>query len=371
MGRDKGDLAPYAVSLQNSRGRATKEDSPESRSEFERDRDRVLHSKAFRRLQYKTQVFSSGDGDLYRTRLTHSLEVAQIGRSVAAALRLNEDLVESICLAHDLGHPPFGHAGQDELNELMANHGGFEHNKQALRVVDKLERRYAGFDGLNLLFETREGLLKRCDKAEWDALGDVADRFKNGASATLEAQVANGSDEIAYCCHDLDDGLESGILSLEECEHALPLLAEIKESLVAAHGCMDAGVLRSELVRNLVGWFVSDMVKESSERLARSGVFSMTEARGLKSPIRLSARGNEMKRAMKSFLMDSLYRDSRVAATNDFGRIVIKGLFAHFRSNPKEVPHRFFESASLERGVCDYVSGMTDVFAKAEAVRLL
>ena len=260
------DLATYAVSSENSRGRNIKEKSPLGRSEFQRDRDRIIHSSAFRRLEYKTQVFVNHEGDLFRTRLTHSLEVAQIGRSVARSLRLNEDLVEAIALAHDLGHTPFGHAGQDALNECMKDHNGFEHNLQSLRVVDTLEERYGAFDGLNLCFETREGILKHCAKKNARKLGDVGERFLINQRPSLEAQLTNLADEIAYNNHDVDDGLRSGLITQKELEEV---------SIFSRHLAMSKKLypkiswrrLIHETVRSIINTLVSDLIKQSTANI--------------------------------------------------------------------------------------------------------
>jgi dGTPase len=261
------ELAPYAASAAQSRGRAHAEPAPALRTEFQRDRDRIIHSTAFRRLVYKTQVFVNYEGDLYRTRLTHSLEVAQIARTVARALKLNEDLVEAISLAHDLGHTPFGHAGQDALNECMRNFGGFEHNLQSLRVVDHLEERYAGFRGLNLTFETREGILKHCSVKHAQRLGDVGRRFLERTQPGLEAQLANIADEIAYNNHDVDDGLRAGLITLEQLA-TLPFLAEELRTLELAHPKLKPQLKGSELVRGMIGRLVSDLVATSAAAIA-------------------------------------------------------------------------------------------------------
>ncbi|HEX5338509.1 MAG TPA: deoxyguanosinetriphosphate triphosphohydrolase, partial [Gallionella sp.] len=256
------DLAPYAVQASNSRGRQIAESTPQGRSEFQRDRDRIIHSGAFRRLEYKTQVFVNHEGDLFRTRLTHSIEVAQIARSIARRLRLNEDLAEAISLAHDLGHTPFGHAGQDALNECMKAHGGFEHNLQSLRVVDSLEERYAEFDGLNLCFETREGILKHCSAENAARLGELGERFLKNRRPSLEAQIANLADAIAYNNHDVDDGLRSGLISLEQLT-AVPLVAKHLQEVRDAYAGLPERRVVHETVRRMINTLVSDLIQQS------------------------------------------------------------------------------------------------------------
>src|SRR3989338_7830627 len=253
------ELAPYAVSEANSRGRNMAEEAPCGRSEFQRDRDRIVHSAAFRRLEYKTQVFVNHEGDLFRTRLTHSLEVAQIGRTIARMLRLNEDLVEAVALAHDLGHTPFGHAGQDALNACMREHGGFEHNLQSLRVVDLLEERYAEFDGLNLTFEARGGILKHCSLTNAEKLGDVGERFVNKQQPTLEAQIANLADEIAYNNHDVDDGLRSGLITLEQLSEVAIFARHLNE-VRTKYQALNGRRVVTETVRRIINTLILDLV---------------------------------------------------------------------------------------------------------------
>src|SRR5690606_1783493 len=263
-------LAPYAASEERSRGRVYPEPSPKFRGEYQRDRDRIIHSTAFRRLVYKTQVFVNHEGDLYRTRLTHSIEVAQIARTIARALSLNETLAEAICLAHDLGHTPFGHAGQDALNDCMRPHGGFEHNLQSLRVVDELEERYAAFPGLNLTFETREGILKHCALRNAVELGDVGRRFVERRQPGLEAQIANIADEIAYNNHDVDDGLRSGLLTLEQLTD-VPFFAEQLRAVEREHPGLDREMLAREVVRRMIGELVGDLIRTSEAAIAEAG----------------------------------------------------------------------------------------------------
>lgn len=296
-----GDLATYAVAAHNSRGRKIAEKAPQGRSEFQRDRDRIIHSNAFRRLEYKTQVFVNHEGDLFRTRLTHSIEVAQIARSIARSLRLNEDLAEAISLAHDLGHTPFGHAGQDALNNCMKVYGGFEHNLQSLRVVDMLEERYAEFDGLNLCFETREGILKHCSLGDAAKLGDVGERFLGKRRPSLEAQVANLSDEIAYNNHDVDDGLRSGLISLEQLED-VPLVATQLSAVREAYPALPERRVVHETVRRMIGVLVTDLIRQSESNIDTHSPVTLEDVRNAPAMIAYSDAINERQRALKQFL---------------------------------------------------------------------
>src|SRR5580698_1076210 len=271
-------LAPYAAHAEHSRGRRHPEPKPEYRSEYQRDRDRIIHSTAFRRLVYKTQVFVNHEGDLYRTRLTHSLEVAQIARTIARALRLNEVLSEAICLAHDLGHTPFGHAGQDALNACMREFGGFEHNLQSLRVVDVLEEHYAEFDGLNLTFECREGILKHCSQTNALELGDVGERFIRRLQPGLEAQLANFADEIAYNNHDVDDGIRAGLISVEQLL-AIPLFAQYHDEVSRRYPGLAGRKLVYEILRRMINRLVTDLIDTSASSLAAAGVRSAADVR--------------------------------------------------------------------------------------------
>src|SRR6202050_2725627 len=277
-------LAPYAAHAEHSRGRRHPEPKPEYRSEYQRDRDRIFHSTAFRRLVYKTQVFVNHEGDLYRTRLTHSLEVAQIARTAARALRLNEELSEAICLAHDLGHTPFGHAGQDALNECMSDFGGFEHNLQSLRVVDELEEHYAEFDGLNLTFECREGILKHCSYNNAVLLGDVGERFINRQQPGLEAQLANFADEIAYNNHDVEDGIRAGLISVEQLL-AVPLFREYHAEVLEKYPALAGRRQVYEILRRMINRLVTDLIDSSAARLGASGVRSIAEVRSSPGPL--------------------------------------------------------------------------------------
>jgi dGTPase len=361
-------LAPYALRSQNSRGREYPEEEPLYRTAFQRDRDRVLHTTAFRRLQYKTQVFVIHEGDYYRTRLTHSLEVSQIGRTMARALGANEDLVEAICLAHDLGHPPFGHAGEVILNQLMEGHGGFDHNKQSLRIVTKLEVRYPEFRGLNLTWEVREGMVKH--ETEYD----VSDASEFGADTrgALEAQLANPADEMAYTAHDLDDGLRSELIKPEQLEH-LGWWKYLKENL-GWDGTHFNDMVRYRLVRRLLGLLVNDQVEAVSRRLEAADVRSPDDVRNLPdNVIGLSPELATMTRELKTFLYESLYRHPRVMRMQIKAERVITDLFNAYLEEPRQLPReeqQRLEERSLERVVCDYVAGMTDRFALQEHAKL-
>jgi dGTPase len=341
------------------------------RSEFARDRDRIIHSTAFRRLEYKTQVFVNHEGDLFRTRLTHSIEVAQIARSVARALCLNEDLVEAIALAHDLGHTPFGHAGQDALNDCMTAHGGFEHNLQSLRIVDRLEERYAAFDGLNLMFETREGILKHCPKTQEGYLGDVGARFKQGLRPSLEAQVCNLADEIAYNNHDIDDGLRSGLLNLDDL-WSLDLFAGHAEKVRQEYPGVGERRLIHETIRRMIGAQVEDLLGESRRRISSAGVHSVDEVRCAPTLVGFTPVMKSANMTLKHFLLDSLYRHPRVLAMTERAARVVKELFGGFMDNPGRLPaqYRMLAEADRPRTVADYIAGMTDRYAIREHIRL-
>jgi dGTPase len=344
---------------------------PQGRSDFQRDRDRIVHSTAFRRLEYKTQVFVNHEGDHFRTRLTHSLEVAQIARSIARTLALNEDLTEAIALAHDLGHTPFGHAGQDALNACMRDHGGFEHNLQSLRVVDVLEQRYAAFDGLNLCFETREGILKHCSARHAAELGDVGERFLRRHSPSLEAQVANLADEIAYNNHDVDDGLRSGLLRLEQLQ-SVPVLARHLSAVREQFPGLAERRLIHETVRRMVNTFVADLVEQSRANIAQSGVQSVDEVRTSRALIDFSAPCRVEQQGLKDFLLANLYRHFRVNRMASKARRVVRELFEAFSDEPRLLPGDFYGQFGREgpRAIADYVAGMTDRYALREHHRL-
>jgi dGTPase len=365
------ELAPYAVTENNSRGRKIAEDAPQGRSEFQRDRDRIIHSGAFRRLEYKTQVFVNHEGDLFRTRLTHSIEVAQIARSIARRLRLNEDLAEAISLAHDLGHTPFGHAGQDALNACMKAYGGFEHNLQSLRVVDLLEERYAEFDGLNLCFETREGILKHCSADNAAKLGDVGERFLDNRRPSLEAQVANLADEIAYNNHDVDDGLRSGLITLEQLE-AVPLVAALLGEVRRAYPDLPERRVVHETVRRMINTLVTDLIRQSVSNISSLDPATLDEVRSAPALIAYSPEMNELQRTLKNFLRTHLYRHYRVLRMSAKSQRIISDLFGVFMTDNRLLPPPFQRQAEAERAraVADYIAGMTDRYAIREHRRI-
>ncbi|MES0874842.1 deoxyguanosinetriphosphate triphosphohydrolase [Sinimarinibacterium thermocellulolyticum] len=373
-------LAAYAVDERRSRGRRHPEPAPGHRSEYQRDRDRIIHSAAFRRLEYKTQVFVNHEGDLFRTRLTHSIEVAQIARTMARTLGLNEDLCEAVSLAHDLGHTPFGHAGQDALNACMKPYGGFEHNAQSLRVVDELEDKYAEFRGLNLMFDTREGILKHCSLARARLLGDVGERFLNRTQPSLEAQLANRADEIAYNNHDIDDGLRARLLTIEQLRE-VPLFRRHHDEVLARYGTISAKQQRHETTRRIINTLVVDLTETSRRTLERAGVRSIEDVRAMHQPlIRFSEALEEENEALKRFLREHLYRHPQVHRIMVKAQRVVRELFAAFLADPRLMPPDFHESARrLEavegesgraRAVADYIAGMTDRFALDEYERL-
>lgn len=368
-------LAPYASDPARSRGRRHPEAPAPTRTEYQRDRDRIVHSTAFRRLVYKTQVFLNHEGDLYRTRLTHSLEVAQLGRSIARSLALNEDLVEAIALAHDLGHTPFGHAGQDALHECMRHHGGFEHNLQSLRVVDRLEERYADFDGLNLSFETREGILKHCSKTnalelEQREPGGVASRFLDGGQPSLEAQLANLADEIAYNAHDVDDGVRSGLLDLEQLE-AVPLFAVHLREALAAHPKLRGRRLLFEALRRMLSIQVYDVIDTTRRQIQEAGVGDVGDVRRGAVLVGFSEAMRRESRELKRFLFANLYRHPDVVATTSRAREVVGGLFSAYLERWPDAGIAAAPDLSAERAIADYIAGMTDRFAAREFERLI
>ena len=365
------ELARYAVGPEQSRGRRFKEEPPQGRSEFQRDRDRIVHSTAFRRLEYKTQVFVNHEGDLFRTRLTHSIEVAQIARSVARTLGLNEDLVEAIALAHDLGHTPFGHAGQDALNACMKQHGGFEHNLQSLRVVDVLEQRYAAFDGLNLTFETREGVLKHCSQKNARLLGEVGQRFLKKQRPSLEAQLANLADEIAYNNHDVDDGLRSELLSIEQL-HEVGIFARHLDSVRRRYPEIGERVLVHETVRSMINTLVTDLTRHSAGNIRSRAPASPEEVRGMPALIAFSPKIEREQLELKRFLRAHLYQHYRVARMATKAKRVILELFQAFCADPGLLPPQYQRAVEREqeRAIADYIAGMTDRYAIREHRRL-
>ncbi len=365
------ELAPYAVSEHNTRGRNMREEAPFGRSEFQRDRDRIVHSTAFRRLEYKTQVFVNHEGDLFRTRLTHSIEVAQIARSIARHLKLNEDLVEAISLAHDLGHTPFGHAGQDALNACMKDYGGFEHNLQSLRVVDVLEEHYAAFDGLNLCFETREGILKHCALESAARLGAVGERFINRQRPSLEAQIANLADEIAYNNHDVDDGLRSGLLTLEQLAD-VNLFAGHLDAVRLAYPRLDDRRLIHETKRRMINTLVTDLIRETEKNIQAHAVCDIAEVRAAPLLAAFSAEVYGQNRELKAFLHTNLYRHYRVMRMSAKARRIISDLFHAFMEESRLLPPQFHRQADADcaRAVSDYIAGMTDRYAIREHRRI-
>jgi len=365
------ELAAYAVGDAASRGRRIAESPPQTRGEFQRDRDRIVHSTAFRRLEYKTQVFVNHEGDHFRTRLTHSLEVAQIARSIARTLQLNEDLTEAIALAHDLGHTPFGHAGQDALNECMRGQGGFEHNLQSLRVVDVLEQRYAAFDGLNLCFETREGILKHCSRAQAESLGEVGERFLKGLRPSLEAQVANLADEIAYNNHDVDDGLRSGLLNLAQLE-TVPVFRRHLDAIRAQYAGLAERRLVHETIRRMIHRLVGNLVAQSRANLEAARPLSVDEVRAAPALIGFSAEVGQEQQELKAFLFANLYRHFRVNRMASKARRIVRDLFQAFRDEPGLLPPAYQDQLIEDgvRAIADYVAGMTDRYAVREHRRL-
>jgi dGTPase len=363
--------APYAAQPERSRGRQHHEASPEGRNEFQRDRDRIIHSTAFRRLEYKTQVFVNHEGDLFRTRLTHSIEVAQIGRGIARNLGLHEDLVEAIALAHDLGHTPFGHAGQDALNECMRDYGGFEHNLQSLRVVDLLEQRYAEFDGLNLTFEVREGILKHCSVQNAKQLGAIGERFLQKQQPSLEAQVANLADEIAYNNHDVDDGLRSGLITLEQLSE-VPVFARHLADVKNRYPHLEGRRLIHETVRRMINSQVQDLCQQSSKNISAAKPGSIEDIRKAGALIKFSPEMQQQQLELKQFLRNKLYRHYRVNRMSSKAQRIVRDLFAAFHDDPKLMPDEFQMRAREEkpRAVADYIAGMTDRYAIREYRRL-
>jgi len=363
------ELAPYAAHESRSRGRRFDEPPPSHRSEYQRDRDRIIHSTAFRRLMYKTQVFVNHEGDLYRTRLTHSLEVSQIGRSVACALRLNEPLTEAICLAHDLGHTPFGHAGQDTLNACMRDYGGFEHNLQSLRVVDELESKYADFPGLNLMFETREGILKHCSLRNARNLGDVGERFLQRRQPGLEAQIANLADAVAYNNHDVDDGYRAGLISLEQLREQ-ELFETQYMKVRARYPELEDRRLIYEIIRRMIGTVVTDLIEETQRQLDAAGARSIEDVRDAGKPlVNMSPEVYEQHVALKRFLNKHLYGHEQKLEMTRHAQRIIEDLFAAYSAEPSRMPADFGDrAASLDdneraRLIADYIAGMTDRYA--------
>jgi dGTPase len=373
-------LACYAASEENSLGREFKESEPSHRNQFQRDRDRVVHSSAFRRLEYKTQVFVNHVGDMFRTRLTHSIEVAQIGRTISRSLQLNEDLTEAVCLAHDLGHTPFGHAGQDELNLCMKEFGGFEHNLQSLRVVDVLEEKYAEFTGLNLMYETREGILKHCSRSKAKELGAIGQRFLDRLQPSLEAQVADIADQIAYNNHDVDDGLRAGLISfdqLAECE----LFSKELMIVTGKYSTLSNKRMIHEVIRRMINTLVSDLISNSQENISSLNPVTIDDIRGAGKPlVRLSEPIAKQNLELKHFLTRHLYKHEKVEKMSADAKQVIRQLFDGFMSDQTlltEDVQKNIANYEKEQGksgkarvIADYIAGMTDRFAFAELDRI-
>ena len=380
MNDPRPELAPYAAHTGQSRGRRYGESLPTYRGEYQRDRDRIVHSSAFRRLEYKTQVFVNHEGDMFRTRLTHSIEVAQIGRSIARALALNEDLVEAIALAHDLGHTPFGHAGQEVLNECMRDFGGFEHNLQSLRVVDELEEKYADFPGLNLTFETREGILKHCSMEKARELAELGQRFLMRSQPGLEAQLTNLADEVAYNNHDIDDGLRAGLISIESlCEVAL--FRRQHDSVRQHYPALGGRRLIHEIIRRMISAQVEDMIGTTQANLVRIAPADIDAVREGRQPlVSFSDEMAALNLELKRFLRRNLYRHYRVLRMTSKAGRVIRDLFKAFMETPSLMPPeqarqaRELEDSLGEKGrarvVADYIAGMTDRYAIVEHSRL-
>ncbi len=372
-------LAPYSAHSQHSKGRQYAEGSPSYRSEFQRDRDRIIHSAAFRRLEYKTQVFVNHEGDLFRTRLTHSIEVAQIARSIARELDFNEDLTEAISLAHDLGHTPFGHSGQDALNACMKDYGGFEHNLQSLRVVDQLEQKYAEFPGINLTYETREGILKHCSKKNAIELGEIGQRFIEGRQPGLEAQLANLADSIAYNNHDVDDGLRCSLITVEQLRETR-LFAMQCETVSKLYPQLEGRRMINETVRRMINHLVVDLIDNSRARLLDSGVRDIEQVRDYAEPLLMHS--DDVARdslELKQFLRRNLYEHYRVLRMSKKAARVIREMFQAFMDDYRILPTQYHALSSemagdsesaLARVIADYIAGMTDRFAIAEYRRL-
>lgn len=374
-------LAPYATNDHLTRGRRYPEQAPNNRSEFQRDRDRVVHSAAFRRLEYKTQVFVNHEGDMFRTRLTHSLEVAQIGRSIARALNVNEELTEAISLAHDLGHTPFGHAGQDALNKCMKQYGGFEHNMQSLRIVDHLEEKYAEFDGLNLTFETREGILKHCSLKNAETLGDVGERFVNKLQAGIEAQIANLADEIAYNNHDVDDGLRAGLLSIDQMRE-VDLFNQHYEEVMQQYPEINERRATHEIIRRMINCQITDLLDATQSSINRHKPTCREDIQKLSAPI--AAYSDNLKQKtlqLKKSLRLNLYQHYRVHRMSMKAQKIITSLFDVFINDIKMLPTHTFTNAQAEQEthgdngralvIADYIAGMTDRYAIREYERII
>ena len=369
------ERAPYASDPTRSRGRRHAEPAPANRTEFQRDRDRIIHANAFRRLEYKTQVFVNHEGDWFRTRLTHSLEVAQIARVIAASLKLDVDLTEAIALAHDLGHTPFGHAGQDELNrclqELVPEAGGFEHNLQSLRVVDELEERYPAFNGLNLCFETREGILKHCSLSNARKLGDVGQRFIDRTQPSLEAQLANLADEIAYNNHDIDDGLRSGLITLDQLL-SVPIVAHHYQAVREKWPTISEKRAVAETIRQMINTLIMDVTTTTLANIGAANPADADQAKVCGPLVAFSVEIRAQADELKRFLLKELYRHYQVARMTGKAKRVVRALFEAFLAEPGLLPPEYLrkDRVSQARAIADYIAGMTDRYAVLEHRRL-
>jgi len=368
---ERPDLAGFAAKSAGSRGRRYPEDFRDDRPAFERDRDRIIHCAAFRRLEYKTQVFVNHEGDYYRTRLTHSLEVAQIGKAIARRLRLNEELTEALALAHDLGHTPFGHTGEEVLNRLMEGYGGFEHNLQSLRVVDELEERYPYFNGLNLSWETREGIIKH--KSPYDSPADIVAEFSPGVVPTIEAQIINFADEVAYNNHDIDDGLKSGLITTRQLER-VELWSEVHERIASRYPGIDPDRGKHQTISALIGHLIRDLSVTTLENIGRFGIETLEDLRRVNHQVvAFSPDVAEKNRRLKQFLMQNLYRHHKVERMRVKAERYLTQLFEAYVKHPTLLPRKHvkkIECAGRERVICDYIAGMTDRFALDEFKRL-
>ena len=369
-------LAPFAVISSISKGRRYLEAEDPNRSPFARDRDRIVHATSFRRLEYKTQVFVNHEGDLFRTRLTHSMEVAQIARTLARNLRLNEDLIEAIALSHDLGHTPFGHAGQDALNECMSPFGGFEHNLQSLRIVDELEERYGAFNGLNLTYETREGILKHCSPVNAQKLGELGERFIRGEQPSLEAQLTNIADAIAYSNHDIDDGLRSKILTIEGMRE-VPIFARSHDEVRAQYPDLHGHREVLETVRRMISVMVTDLTQMTLHRIQVLGIKHVSDVRVAPPLAGFSDEVKEQMKVLKSYLFANLYRQYQVLRMSRKAQNIIQDLFDVFMQDPRLLPpdyqvHKDSDQAEWHqaRRIADYIAGMTDRYAMKEHKRI-
>ncbi|HOP39599.1 MAG TPA: deoxyguanosinetriphosphate triphosphohydrolase [Geobacteraceae bacterium] len=368
---ERPDLAGFAAKSALSRGRRYPEEFRDDRPAFERDRDRIIHCAAFRRLEYKTQVFVNHEGDYYRTRLTHSLEVAQIGKAIARRLRLNEELTEALALAHDLGHTPFGHTGEEVLNRLMEEHGGFEHNQQSLRVVDELEERYPGFNGLNLSWETREGIIKH--KSPYDSPPDIMVELMPGVVPTIEAQIINFADEIAYNNHDIDDGLKSGLITFEQLEK-VALWQEVHDRIVSQYPGLDKERRKHQVISALIGRLIKDLSRTTMESIRRFEIRTLDDLRRInRQVVAFSPDVAEKNKQLKHFLMSNLYRHHKVERMRVKAERYLSQLFEAYLKHPTLLPRKYLKKMDTtvrERVICDYIAGMTDRFALDEYKRL-